>query len=162
MFTANVEQLGTMYAKSTRDATPACTFFEQTSVETAGDRLREFAKEVFGSQTALADAIDMGRSRISDYTSGRRVPGGDVLAKLAAAGLNVNWLLTGEGGMLATGFVHPKDVGDMGEIIGQISGTYRRGKDGKITIEFDPDDLARIDSEKSIESEEKKDTPNPD
>jgi transcriptional regulator with XRE-family HTH domain len=41
--------------------------------------------------------------QLSKYEQDRTVPGGDVLASFAATGVNLNWLLTGQGAVRAQG-----------------------------------------------------------
>lgn len=65
--------------------------------QAAGERLRR-AREILGyNQTRLAEAIGASKRGLQDNEAGKSVPGGQVLAGLAALGINVNWLLTGEG-----------------------------------------------------------------
>lgn len=92
-----------------------CTIF---SVKTLQDRLREFIEvrhgKKRGAQAAFAEAIGMSDSQVSDYVTGRREPGPVVLTKFASAGLNIHWLLTGEGEMEANppsaGAMEPVDM----------------------------------------------------
>lgn len=49
------------------------------------------------TQKAFAAAMDMPLPSFKDYEAGNRIPGGDALTKLAGAGVNVMWLLTGDG-----------------------------------------------------------------
>jgi len=53
-----------------------------------------------GHTNAAGFASDIGISEItlhSAYLSGRSMPGGDLLRRMALIGVNVHWLLTGEG-----------------------------------------------------------------
>lgn len=75
--------------------------FESTLAET-GDRLRAVADRLYeGNKSELARSLGMQPSSFSKYTDGRRRPGAVVLEKLARLGVNLNWLLTGSGRMLA-------------------------------------------------------------
>lgn len=66
---------------------------------TLGSRLQMYAKARWETQRALAKAIDVRDSQMSDWIKDRMPPSTDSLDKLARAGLNVHWLLTGEGEM---------------------------------------------------------------
>ena len=61
-------------------------------------RLRRVAEEYFsGNKSDLARAIDMKPSTFSKYTTGAQPPGRSVLSRLASIGININWLLHGNG-----------------------------------------------------------------
>lgn len=63
-------------------------------------RLRA-AREAFGlTQRAVAQRINMPLASYKDYEAGKRVPGGEALGLLIRAGINANWLITGNGPML--------------------------------------------------------------
>lgn len=65
-----------------------------------GARLKE-ARAVLGlTQKDLCALIDKPLPSLRDYELGKSIPGGDAIASLARAGINANWLLTGEGEML--------------------------------------------------------------
>ena len=51
------------------------------------------------SQAAFARQICTDLGQYKKYEQNRNVPGGSVLAAIAKTGVNVNWLLTGEGQM---------------------------------------------------------------
>lgn len=59
-----------------------------------GQKLKLFAKEKYGSLTALASALDMTIGHISQYVNGHSKPGLDFLKKLNEVGCDINWLLT--------------------------------------------------------------------
>ena len=63
--------------------------------EEVGDRLREFATR-FGGPTALAREIDISPQAITEYLSGRRVPGNKMQARLRELGCDTAWLITGQ------------------------------------------------------------------
>lgn len=73
------------------------------------DRIREFRESTGLSQAAFASKYGVTKSSYQKYELGLIQPGADAIEKLLAAGVNANWLLTGEGPML---------LGD------QASGTY--------------------------------------
>lgn len=63
---------------------------------TIGDRLKEIREKLGFSQNAMAKFVDCSSRAWQGYESGANIPGGDVLAKLAKSGININWILTGE------------------------------------------------------------------
>jgi len=60
-----------------------------------GQRLREERKRLLSSQRELADVCNITREAIGRYERGENIPGGDVLAKMAEAGADVLYILTG-------------------------------------------------------------------
>lgn len=68
--------------------------------EALGRRLKE-ARECLGeTQKELGARIDMPIPSLREYELGKRTPGGDAIEAFIRAGINANWLLTGEGPML--------------------------------------------------------------
>lgn len=66
-----------------------------------GDRLRAVADRLHGgNKSDLARSLGMKPSSFSKYLDGNRRPGAVVLEKLTRLGVNINWLLTGDGAML--------------------------------------------------------------
>ena len=68
-----------------------------------GYRLEQFAKQKFGSVTALNKNINEltgHKTSIYKYIKNERMPGATLLIPLAQLGCNINWLLTSEGEML--------------------------------------------------------------
>ena len=66
-------------------------------------RRMKLAREHFGlSQRGMAAKIGVSYPGWQRYESGASVPGGVVLAELFRLGVNVGWLLTGEGKMLVS------------------------------------------------------------
>ena len=61
------------------------------------DRLLVVRKNLGFSQKQMGEAIGSSISSWQDYEYGKSVPGGVALAKLAGMGIDINWLLTGEG-----------------------------------------------------------------
>lgn len=49
------------------------------------------------SQREMAKKLDSSLGALQSYEAGKSVPGGNVLEALARLGINVNWILTGEG-----------------------------------------------------------------
>ena len=66
-----------------------------------GDRIREFAKARFKTQSKFATEVGMAEQAISNLINGRQLPSTETLQRFAAVGMNVNWLLTGDGPMSA-------------------------------------------------------------
>jgi hypothetical protein len=63
-----------------------------------GNRLSRIVDEKYdGNASALARDIDMNPTTFYKYTSGDRRPGPSVLVRLTDLGINLHWLLTGEG-----------------------------------------------------------------
>lgn len=69
--------------------------------QTIGERIEVFAKAKFGSVNAMAEAIDMKGGNLSGYASGKNKPGTPVLERFRSIGMSIDWLLTGEGDMIA-------------------------------------------------------------
>lgn len=68
--------------------------------EGVGRRLRE-ARELLGAtQKDLGARIGMPVPSLRDYELGKTIPGGEAIEGFIRAGINANWLLTGEGEML--------------------------------------------------------------
>jgi transcriptional regulator with XRE-family HTH domain len=65
-----------------------------------GERLRLFRETKKMSQVQMADALDGTTRGLQDNELGRSLPNSKVLIGLYGLGLNVNWLLSGEGPML--------------------------------------------------------------
>jgi transcriptional regulator with XRE-family HTH domain len=65
-----------------------------------GARIRR-ARGVLGlTQKDLCEATGMPLPSLKNYEASQRIPGGEAIAALMHAGINANWLLTGEGPML--------------------------------------------------------------
>ncbi|EGK72015.1 hypothetical protein METUNv1_01793 [Methyloversatilis universalis FAM5] len=66
-----------------------------------GTRLRDFRQHLRLSQDVLAKTLGASKRGIQDNESGKTLPGAAVLRGLHELGLNLAWLLAGEGPMLA-------------------------------------------------------------
>lgn len=64
-----------------------------------GERLREWRQALGLTQAQLAERLGVHIGVLKKYEQGVNVPGGEPLGALARTGVNVNWLLTGEGEM---------------------------------------------------------------
>jgi transcriptional regulator with XRE-family HTH domain len=62
-------------------------------------RLREWRKNLKLTQLKLAERLSIDIGVLRKYENGINVPGGRVLASLGDTGVNLNWLLTGDGQM---------------------------------------------------------------
>lgn len=72
------------------------------SAEAIGARIKEARKALGLTQDALAAlAGAKSKSGLQDNEAGKNMPGGQMIGALARAGINTNWLLTGEGPMLS-------------------------------------------------------------
>jgi transcriptional regulator with XRE-family HTH domain len=69
--------------------------------DSISNRLTVFISDSYGQKQRFAEAIGVSASTISHYLAGSKEPSAEVLRKIAAAGCNVHWLLTGEGEMWA-------------------------------------------------------------
>ncbi len=67
---------------------------------TIGERFNTFRRKVGMTQAEIADKIKVSRSFLSQVESDLSIPGGEMLMLVNQHfGLNINWLLTGEGEM---------------------------------------------------------------
>lgn len=70
---------------------------------TIGKRLKEARLAAqYKSQGDLAEAIGIARESQNRFESGKQIPGGEYLAKVAGAGLDVIYILTGSPGALSS------------------------------------------------------------
>lgn len=61
------------------------------------DRLREYVAIYHESYEEFGAVVGLSKNEVSNYINRYRKPGADNLAAFAKAGINVQWLLTGEG-----------------------------------------------------------------
>lgn len=66
-----------------------------------GERLKKARNGLGMTQKAFCAAIGMPLPSLRDYELGKTIPGGEAMEAFVRAGINVNWLLTGEGEMYA-------------------------------------------------------------
>jgi transcriptional regulator with XRE-family HTH domain len=64
-------------------------------MESRGKRLGEWVDRTFATRTEGARACGLTPQGLNDYLSERKAPGAEALARMAAAGLDVGWYLTG-------------------------------------------------------------------
>lgn len=67
---------------------------------TLGDRLRIFREHIQLTQAQLAQELQMSKTGLQQNEADKALPGAKFLIALHGRGLNVNWLLSGEGEML--------------------------------------------------------------
>ncbi len=65
-----------------------------------GERLKLLRKRLELSQETLAQTTGVSLVSLKKYEASKAIPGGEALGNLAKTGVNLNWLLTGEGKML--------------------------------------------------------------
>lgn len=63
--------------------------------DTAAGRLRYFAHTKYGSIKALAAAMGVSPSTLSQYTTGKCIPGNLMQERLRSLGCDIEWLITG-------------------------------------------------------------------
>lgn len=81
--------------------------------QAVGGRLKEARAALGLTQKELCALIEKPLPSLRDYELGKSIPGGEAVASLVRAGINANWLLTGEGPMLlADAFPQPAAVFD--------------------------------------------------
>ena len=67
-------------------------------IKELNDRIKATRKALGYTQKQMGEAIGSYLSTWQDYEAGKSIPGGNALAGLARLGVDINWLLTGEGG----------------------------------------------------------------
>lgn len=68
--------------------------------DTIGSRLRQWRIALGLTQAQLAERLGVHIGVLKKYEQGLNVPGGEALAAIARTGVDMRWLLTGEGEML--------------------------------------------------------------
>lgn len=64
------------------------------------NRIKQSRKRLNLSQKDFADKIGVDQGRVSQWETERSQPSSSALSEIVRLGVNVNWLLTGEGEML--------------------------------------------------------------
>ena len=72
-----------------------------------GDRFKQARAALGLTQKEFCAVIGKPVPSLQDYEAGKSMPGGEAVAALIGAGINANWLLTGEGPMLLADLVPP-------------------------------------------------------
>jgi len=89
-----------MKRDSIKAADKRCRTFEPkraTPNTGIADRLKMVRQTIGVSQTEMGTLLSLGKRSWQRYESGANIPGGSVIAELAARGFDANWILTGEG-----------------------------------------------------------------
>lgn len=97
-------------AKQRDDATLAQTKEMRGDIN-LGMRLKGVRERLGYAQKGIAEAAGSKLRSWQDYEAGAKMPGSQVIAGLAKLGINTNWLLTGEGPMLAADLLGLHDAG---------------------------------------------------
>jgi transcriptional regulator with XRE-family HTH domain len=71
-------------------------------MDTIGDRIKKWRKHINCKQKAFSELSGIPLSSLKGYESNKRAPGSGALAKFRATGVHTNWLLTGNGEMIAS------------------------------------------------------------
>lgn len=72
-----------------------------------GERLKQARAGLGLTQKELCLRVGLPLPSLKDYEACNRLPGAEALCAYASAGIRVDWLLTGDGPMLATDLVDP-------------------------------------------------------
>ena len=64
------------------------------------NRIKQIRKRLTLSQKTFADKIGVDQGRVSQWETERSQPSSSALSEIVRLGVNVNWLLTGEGEMM--------------------------------------------------------------
>jgi len=83
----------------------ASAFSATTAKGTVGGRLKEARADLGLTQKELCALVGKPLPSLRDYELGKSIPGGDAIAGFIHAGINANWLLTGEGPMLLANLI---------------------------------------------------------
>lgn len=86
-----------------RGRQPANAVSESGKPETLGARIRHARQTLGLSQKQIFERVDLSPSSQQKYESDRSEPGSDALVKYATVGLNVNYMLLGQGDPLVRG-----------------------------------------------------------
>jgi len=78
--------------------------------EQIGSRLKIWRKHLGFTQSKFADVSGVHIGVLKKYERGVNVPGGEALGAFSSTGVNINWLLTGEGDMIATTQQNESDI----------------------------------------------------
>lgn len=95
-----------------------------------GQRLRLFRESLSMSQEQLSTEIDGSKTGLQANEWGKTAPNSKMLFRLAILGLNVNWLLLGEGEMLMKNVstsVTPSDIKLYGDAMEAIDYLLQQG-----------------------------------
>ncbi|MFZ6712989.1 helix-turn-helix domain-containing protein [Undibacterium sp. TC9W] len=85
----------------------------ESAKQSIGDRLRIFREFKKLTQSQFASAMEMSTTGLQSNESNRSLPNSKLLVALYHQGLNVNWLLSGEGQMLLSNSLAETEQGDV-------------------------------------------------
>nr|VFK67678.1 MAG: Phage repressor protein C, contains Cro/C1-type HTH and peptisase s24 domains [Candidatus Kentron sp. UNK]VFK72922.1 MAG: Phage repressor protein C, contains Cro/C1-type HTH and peptisase s24 domains [Candidatus Kentron sp. UNK] len=68
--------------------------------DTIGGRLRAIRDAIRSSQRGLSSRLGIPLGSLRKYESGEQIPGGEAIRAFARVGVNLHWVLTGEGSMM--------------------------------------------------------------
>lgn len=66
-----------------------------------GDRIKDLRHAMGMTQEQFASRVGLSKATLVGYEVGQRRPGSEALAAIAKTGVNMTWLLTGEGEMFS-------------------------------------------------------------
>ena len=89
-----------------------------------GARFRMIREKLNYTQKQMAELIDGSIRAWQEYERGNQVPGGIALYKLSLQGININWLLTGEGPMRIN--QHSRSLPFDGELFETVMNTVEK------------------------------------
>lgn len=91
---------------------------------TISERLKAARAALKLTQADAASKFDLPLGSLRKYESGPSEPGSSALAGIAGAGINTNWLLTGEGDMFSTAASHQLQQSQPAPYLGEDGGGY--------------------------------------
>ncbi len=115
--------------------------------DTIGGRLKQWRVALGLTQAQLAERLEVHIGVLKKYEQGLNVPGGEALAAIARTGVDMRWLLTGEGEML------PKPASD--QAFGAIPYARRLEKIGLLLADMDEKDAAALLDELHARAQDK-------
>jgi SOS-response transcriptional repressor LexA len=89
--------------------------------ETMPERLKLARKRLGLNQKEMAKLLGVSQSNISSYEGGLHEPNSKALSVLSENGINLNWLLTGEGEMLRSDVVRDKKTAEIKALKNKIA-----------------------------------------
>jgi transcriptional regulator with XRE-family HTH domain len=112
------------------------------SKSSVAGRIAEFRQSLGISQKGMATHVGLSLPSLKDYEGGKTMPGGEAIQRLVEAGINANWLLTGEGPMLLKEMERPGpaiDVRTLARAIRDVEGVLIASR-----RTLGPEDKARL------------------
>ena len=102
---------------------------------TVPDRLKTARSKLGYTQKDLAEALGVTKAAVSSYETGRVSPSNEVHTLLSSLGINISWLLTGEGEMLTAS----QSDGGQGKAPGvSVSTDLRSASNGSVVVPTAP------------------------